>query len=300
MQLYVPLYISNYCVNRCLYCGFRAAGGGRKVRLTVDELVCESEILADAGFRHLLLVSGEDPRHVTVDYLAQAVDQLRGRFASIVLETPPFDTEAYRRLARAGVDGMTLYQETYDRETYAQVHPPGRKSDYGRRLVVHDDAAAAGIPKVNLGALLGLAPWPFEALALGLHVHYLYRRYWRTFVSVSFPRIRRAGSVHFTPAHSADDADLAHMIVALRLAFPDLGLVLSTREPEAIRNRLCFLGITQMSAGSRTSPLGYSRPEVADGQFEVSDERTPAEVAAFLEQHGFDPVWKDWDASIAR
>lgn len=299
MLLYAPLYLSNFCVSYCAYCGFRRGAGVRRLRLTVDRALAEAELLARQGFQHLLLVAGEDPRYMTTDYLCQLVSALRPRFASIAIEIHQLEYEDYRRLARAGVDGVTLYQETYHRHVYSRVHTAGPKADYTRRLQVHDDAGRAGIRKLNLGALFGLTPWRTELLALALHAQHLLRCYWRSEISISLPRIRPTETQRFIPEHPMTDADLVHALVALRIAFPDVGLVLSTREPAHLRDRLCHLGVTQMSAGSRTNPGGYSEPERAERQFQISDERSADSVARFLEQQGFEPVWKDWDSALA-
>lgn len=299
MLLYAPLYVSNFCASYCSYCGFRAGAGVRRRRLTVAETLREAELLAREGFQHILLVAGEDPKRITTDYLCDVARGLRRSFASVAVEVHQLERDDYARLVEAGVDGITLYQETYDREVYARYHLSGGKADYARRLRVHDDAGAAGAARVAIGALLGLSRWRAEALALGLHADYLLRRYWRTSVSISFPRIRPAASQAFQPPCPVQDADLAQMILALRLCFPDVHLTLSTREPARLRDRLCLLGITQMSAGSRTNPGGYSAPEESERQFEISDERPPDEVAAFLAAHGYEAVWKDWDAALA-
>jgi 2-iminoacetate synthase len=215
----------------------------------------------------------------------------------VAVEVEPLETEGYRRLIEAGIDGVTLYQETYDPVLYATYHTRGPKKRFAYRLEAPCRAAEAGIRRVGIGALLGLADWRVEAILVAAHAAYLGRRYWKTHVAISFPRIREAAS-RFTPPHPVSDRELARMIAALRLVLPDVGLVLSTRERPEIRDGLARIGITQMSAGSRTEPGGYRRPEDAEKQFLVEDPRAPAEVAARLRELGLDPVWKDWEEAL--
>lgn len=296
MNLYAPLYLSNVCINRCVYCGFSASHTkAPRRRLSVEEAEAEAAVIAQEGFRDLLLVSGEDPEFITLPYLEELVRRLRAHFVSISVEIYPLDTEGYRRLVEAGVDGVTLYQETYDRDVYAKVHPEGLKANYEKRLLAQEAAAKAGMRRLGIGALLGLADWRYETLAVAFHAHSLMQQYWKARVSISFPRLRPAPYVQMTIPSPVTDRDLVRMIVTLRLLFPDVGLVLSTRENAKLRDHLIPLGITQMSAGSRTSPGGYREPAGASEQFEVADHRSPREVAEVLRAKGLEPVWKDWD-----
>ncbi len=300
MDLYAPLYLSNVCINRCGYCGFNVGHKLARRRLSLDEAAREAGRIAGEGFRDILLVSGEDREHVTLDYLVELVRRLRARFASIAVEIHPQDETGYRRLCAAGVDGVTLYQETYDRDTYARWHPAGPKADYRARLAYPEGAARAGMRRLGLGALLGLADWRYEALCLALHAQALMKHFWRARVSVSFPRLRPAPHVALASIMPLADADLVQMILALRLCFADIGLVLSTREPATLRDHLLPLGITQLSAGSKTNPGGYGEDGAAGEQFAVADTRPVAEVVAYLRAQGYDPVWKDWDAAFLR
>jgi 2-iminoacetate synthase len=298
--LYAPLYLSNVCVNRCLYCGFNQESGASRRRLSLDEAEAEAALLAAEGFSDLLLVSSEDRSHVTVDYLVELAGRLRERFSSISIEIHQLETDEYRRLFQAGIEGVTLYQETYDRATYRRYHRRGPKSDYERRLRAHDDAASAGMRRLGLAVLLGLADWRIETLALAEHACSLMKCHWQSQVSFSFPRLRPARDVDgLAFEHLLSDADLVQMMLALRLCFADAGLVLSTREPASLRDHLVDLGITRISAGSKTSPGGYSGSGAVE-QFEVADTRTPSQVAAMIRSHGRDPVWKDWDAAFTQ
>jgi 2-iminoacetate synthase len=214
---------------------------------------------------------------------------------SLSIEVQVWDTETYRRLVDAGCDGLVVYQETYDRGTYAAVHLKGKKRNYDWRLAAPDRGAEAGMRRLGIGALLGLHDdWRFEALALATHARALVRRWWRCEVSVSLPRLRPAAG-GFEPADPVGDRDFVQLLCALRLLLPDLGITLSTREPPALRDALLRLGVTHMSAGSHTEPGGYASPSDAEPQFEIADTRSPAELAAVLRAAGYDPVWKDWE-----
>jgi len=300
VRLYAPLYLSSYCVNRCQYCGFNRDNDFARIRLSIDEALAEAEWLAAEGFRDLLLVTGEDRGFVTVPYLAELAKRLRDKFSFIGAEIYQLTASQYGQLFDAGIEGITLYQETYDRGTYARYHLAGPKADYDRRLRGPDDFAGAGMREIGLGALLGMADWRLETLTLGEHAFYLFRRYWQSRVSFSFPRLRPAcGVPRDAFPHLVSDRNLVQMMLALRLCFADAGLVLSTREPAGLRDRLVRLGITKMSAGSRTNPGGYSRPQTGSEQFQVEDTRSPSAIAQMLNRQGLDPVWKDWDRAVA-
>ncbi|HUT29252.1 MAG TPA: 2-iminoacetate synthase ThiH [Sedimentisphaerales bacterium] len=297
IRLYGPLYLSNFCINSCRYCGFNNTTSFERTRLTVDQALREADIIASEGFSDILLVSSEDRGFVSIDYLAELAGKLRQKFSFISIEVYGMTAQEYHRLFEAGIEGVTLYQETYNRRAYQYYHPAGPKADYDNRLTTPDRMAAAGMREIGLGALLGLTDWRTETLALAEHAHYLIKRYWRSHVSFSFPRLRPAFDVDSSQFQNLlTDKDLAQMITALRLCFADAGLVLSTRERAALRDNLIKLGITKMSAGSKTNPGGYSGCIDSIRQFEVDDSRSPAQVAAMIKQQGFDPVWKDWDA----
>ena len=296
LQFYAPVYVSNVCVNACVYCGFNCRNKVARRTLTLDEAAQEADYLAREGFRHLLLVSGEDRNGVPVEYFEALAARLRDRFASLSIEIYPLTTAEYARLVAAGIDSLALYQETYDPTAYARFHPAGPKRDFAWRLGALERGAAAGLQFLGLGALLGLSDWRVDAFYVGLHARFLQRRYWRQQVSVSFPRLRQAAG-GFVPEHPVSDAALVQILGALRLFLPDAGMVLSTREPAALRDHLVSLGITRISAGSRTNPGGYTASAPAEEQFAVQDSRSLAEVMAAVSRLGFDPVCKDWDRS---
>jgi 2-iminoacetate synthase len=298
VQLYAPLYVSNECVETCTYCSFARPNPIARRTLTVDEVVAEAELLRARGFRHLLLVSGEHPRHVSPDYLEAVIRALAPTFPSLSVEVQPQTRDVYARWVAAGCDGLVVYQETYDRTAYASVHIAGKKRDYDWRLETPERGAAAGMRRIGIGALLGLADWRLEAMHLAAHASFLARRHWRALVSVSFPRLRPAEYADTRPRQAVSDRELAQLVCAARIFLPDAGIVLSTRESAAFRNGMLGLGVTHVSAGSRTEPGGYSRPSRAGTQFEVEDSRSPAEVAGAIRAAGFDPVWKDWEAVL--
>jgi 2-iminoacetate synthase len=295
IHLFAPLYLSNECVSSCTYCGFAAENEIARRTLDPSEVLTEALELKARGFRHLLLVAGEHARIVSKDYLVECVGVLAPHLPSLAVEVQVWDTATYRRLVEAGCEGLVVYQETYDRGTYAAVHLKGKKRNYDWRLAAPDRGAEAGMRKLGIGALLGLhEDWRMEALALATHARALVHRWWRCEVSVSLPRLRPAAG-GFEPADPVGDPDFVQLLCALRLLLPDLGISLSTREPAALRDALLRLGVTHLSAGSHTEPGGYASPSDAEPQFEISDTRSPAEMAAVLRAAGYDPVWKDWE-----
>ncbi|TDA65627.1 MAG: 2-iminoacetate synthase ThiH [Clostridia bacterium] len=293
--LYTPLYLSNYCVNRCLYCGLSASNQIARKTLTPEEIEAEGRAIAGTGLRHLLLLTGEARRHAPLGYLVEAVKLLRPYFSSLSIEVYPLETEEYRTLLREGVDGLTVYQEVYDEEVYAQVHPAGPKRDYRFRLEAPERACQAGMVSVNIGALLGLNDWRREAFVTGLHAAYLQDHYWATEVAVSFPRLRPHAGSSFVPTVEVTDADLVQMMLALRLYRPRLGITISTRERPELRDRLVMLGVTRLSAGSSTEVGGRTTADKGEAQFEVADRRTVAEIYQMVLRQGYQPVFKDWE-----
>lgn len=295
--MYAPLYLSNLCTNGCLYCGFNATNRVPRQTLAMDEIEREARVLHDRGFRHILLVTGEDPKAVDNNYLAAAAQKLSHLFSSISIEVYPMEEAGYRQMVGAGVDGLTIYQETYDRSLYAEMHPFGRKRDFQFRLLAPEHGGAAGLRKIGIGSLLGLGNFRTEGFFTGLHALYLSRHYWRTHLSVSFPRMRPAEG-GFSPLNPVSDREFVQLICALRLLLPDAGMVMSTRESASLRDNLLPLGITQMSAGSCTSPGGYASEEESTRQFVIDDDRTAAEVEQMIQSKGYEAVWKDWDRAF--
>lgn len=293
MQLYVPMYLSNVCANVCTYCGFSAQNRIPRKVLNDAEILADSEVLQRHGFEHILLVTGETSR-VGVAYLENALRLLRPRFSALSIEVQPLDQPDYEALIDDGLSTVLVYQETYDGAVYPRHHLSGPKADIAYRLETPDRLGRAGVKKIGLGALYGLSDWRADAWFVGLHLRYLEKQYWKTRYSISFPRLRphEGKDIAVTPF---DERNLVQATCAFRLFSPEVELSLSTRESEAFRNQGFRLGFTSMSAGSRTNPGGYSSAPESLEQFQIDDDRSPAEVAAFLRSQGYEPVWKDWD-----
>lgn len=327
IRFFAPLYLSNECINNCKYCGFSRDNPILRVTLSLEEVHREAHALAEEGFRNILLVAGEHPKFVSNNYLRDCVALLHQDFPSISLEVGPMEKADYEPLVAAGAEGLVVYQETYDRAIYEQVHTAGPKRDFNWRLDTAERAYAAGFRRLGIGALYGLADWRAEAISLACHAEYLLRNCWKAQITISLPRLRpHAGE--FEPTTWISDRELVQLICALRLTFPDVGLVLSTREPAGLRDGLFPLGITHISAGSHTEPGGYTGAgkekihhtergriiplasessewsipaksrTAATGQFAIADERTPREISEVITRLGYEPVWKDWDFSL--
>lgn len=297
VQLYAPLYLSNECCNGCKYCGFNADNDLPRKTLSLNEIEKDAKVLRKQGFRHLLLLTGEAPKVAGIDFLEAAVERIKPLCGSISIEVFPMDMAGYSRMVAAGVDGLTVYQETYDVKLYQELHPYGPKSNYNFRLQAPEAAGVAGLRRIGVGALLGLGDCLTDVFYTGLHALYLARRFWRTQVTISFPRLCPAEG-GFQPRSIVSDRQLTQFICALRLLIHDAGLILSTRESATLRDNLLPLGITQMSAGSCTAPGGYSDNSNEGEQFSISDQRTPDEIAKLLAAHGYEAVWKDWDSAF--
>jgi len=299
MQLFAPAYLSNECQNVCTYCGFSAGNKVARRTLGPVEIIREAGALRRLGFGHVLLLTGESSK-VALPYFREALSLLRPHFPSLSMEVQPLETGEYAELRRHGLNGVFVYQETYHRETYGTHHPKGRKADFLHRLDAPDRVGAAGVHRIGLGALFGLEDWRAECFFTALHLRWLERRHWRSRFSVSFPRIRpHEGGL--TPKVEMSDRDLVQAICAFRLLHGEVELTLSTRESRRFRDNACRVGVTAMSAGSRTNPGGYAEGRGASlEQFEIEDDRAPEEVAAMLRAAGYEPVWKDWDPSYDR
>jgi len=294
MRMYAPLYLSNECLTTCAYCGFARELPIARKTLTADETLAEARHLLHQGFRSILLLTGEHERLTGVEFLEDRIRLLAREVPQLSIEVQVWSEEEYRRLAAAGCEGVVIYQETYHPDTYARVHLAGRKRHYRWRLLGPERAARAGMRRVGIGALYGLHPdWRYEALCVAAHARFLQRHYWRSQVSISFPRMRPSAA-GFQPVTSLGDRELVQLVCAARLAMPDAGLVLSARELPEFRDGLFRVGITHTSAGSHTEPGGYEQPKEATEQFEVADLRSPSRVVERLRELGYDPVWEDW------
>ena len=293
IQLFTPLYLSNYCVNGCVYCGFNTANKIPRGKLSYDEAEREAAAIAATGLRHVLLLTGESPTESPVPYIAECSRRIRKFFDSVSIEVYPLLLDDYARLADSGVDGITLFQETYDEELYARLHPTGPKRDYRNRLDAPERACAGGMRTVGIGALLGLGSWRHEAFLTAFHGAWLQKKYPSASLGFSLPRIRpHEGS--FMPDDPVSDTELVQIMLATRLYMPAAPITISTRERAFMRDHMVGLGMTRMSAGVSTGVGGRAAEEKTCGQFDISDERSVAEVCAMIESRGFQPVLKDW------
>ncbi|ORT48469.1 thiamine biosynthesis protein ThiH [Vibrio sp. qd031] len=298
ISLYIPLYLSNLCANACTYCGFSMENKIKRKTLNTNEIEAEMKVIKSMGFDSLLLVTGEHQTKVGMNYFRSVLPQIKEQFSYLAMEVQPLDTIEYEELKRLGLNAVMVYQETYNRSTYAAHHLRGAKMDFDYRLGTPERLASAGIDKVGLGALIGLDDWRTDCYFTALHLNYLERHYWKTRYSISFPRLRPCeGSVQ--PKSIMNDKQLVQLICAYRLLNPELELSLSTREEAEFRDKLVPLGITSMSAASKTQPGGYANSEIELEQFEISDERSAKDVAKAIERIGFQPVWKDWHCAYS-
>ncbi|MBI5397181.1 MAG: 2-iminoacetate synthase ThiH, partial [Verrucomicrobia bacterium] len=324
IRLFAPVYLSNECINNCKYCGFSRDNAILRTTLTVEQVMAESRHLLAEGFRNILLVAGEHPKFVSNSYLRDCVAALHAAgVPSINIEVGPLKADDYRPIVAAGCEGLVVYQETYNRDVYREVHTAGPKKNFDWRLETPERGYEAGFRRLGIGALIGLWKWREEAIALAAHAEYLLKKCWRSQLTISLPRLRPAAG-EFEPRHPISDREFVQMVCALRLTFPHVGLVLSTRESARLRDGLIPLGVTLVSAGSHTEPGGYtgagndklhvtekgkfvelpvipSEGEYAHAteQFAIADERSAAEMATKLRALGYEPVWKDWDPALS-
>ena len=300
ISMYIPMYVSNACSNACVYCGFNHTNELKRTILTMEQVEAECRAIKELGqFDNLLIVSGEMPSLCGTDYFENVLRTCRPYFNNLTIEVQPMKTEQYSRLIGAGLNGVVCFQETYRRSTYRDYHPRGMKSIYDWRLNGYDRMGAAGVHKIGMGVLIGLEDWRTDMVMLSRHLRYLQKRYWRTRYSVNFPRMCPSES-GFNPKVVMSDRELAQLTFAFRIFDHDVDISFSTRESEIFRNNMMTLGVTSMSAGSRTEPGGYALSNDALEQFEVTDSRTPTQVADAIRANGYEVVWKDWDAIFDR
>nr|WP_253271308.1 2-iminoacetate synthase ThiH [Saprospira grandis] len=298
LQLYAPLYLSNECQNICTYCGFSLDNPMRRRTLSGSEMLMEATALKEMGYEHILLVTGEANKTVGIDYFERAFKALQPHFAQLSMEVQPLKQEEYERLLPLGLHAVLVYQETYHKEDYKKHHPKGRKSNFTYRLDTPDRLGRAGVHKMGIGVLIGLEDWRTDSFFTALHLDYLERKYWKSKYSISFPRLRPF-SGGLDPKVPMNDRELVQLICAYRIYNEEVELSLSTRESEHFRNHTIKLGITSLSAGSKTNPGGYVVEPQSLEQFEISDERSPAEIVKMIEAQGYEAVWKDWDKAYS-
>ena len=297
VSLYAPLYIANYCRNRCAYCGFQVHNRIARKKLTFHEIDRECRALASRGIRSCLILTGESRYHSPPEYIGEAVRIAGKYFPNVGLEVYPLETDEYRELYKAGADGVTLFQETYDRLRYDELHLAGPKKNYDYRVGAPERIARAGFRHIGMGALLGLTDWREDVPKLFSHVRYLEKHYPGVEYTLSFPRLRPVAGDEGGGYQALSDKDMVKIICAARLVFPRVGINVSTREDPAFRDGIVELGVTKMSAGSLTTVGGYATEEAEsedDGQFCVHDPRNIKQIKSMLAKKGLDPVTTDW------
>ena len=297
LQMYIPMYLSNECQNICTYCGFSLDNNIRRTTLSDEQILREVEVIKSLGYDHILLVTGEANKTVGVEYFKNALKLISPHFSNISIEVQPLNRDDYEQLLPLGLNTVLVYQETYHKDAYKAYHPKGKKSNFYYRLETPDRLGRVGIHKIGLGCLIGLEDWRTDSFFTALHLSYLEKKYWKTKYSVSFPRLRPAeGAIQ--PKVVISEKELVQLICAYRIFNEEIELSISTRETENFRNNIIKLGITSISAGSKTNPGGYTNGQQTLEQFEICDERTPAEVAEMIKYQGYEAVWKDWDVAI--
>jgi 2-iminoacetate synthase len=298
LSLFAPLYLSNTCANECTYCGFSMSNAIKRLTLNESQVQKEVRAIKSKGFDHLLLVTGETNK-VSMPYFERMIPHIKPYFSQLSMEVQPLDTAEYKTLQTIGLDGVLVYQETYRRKTYLEHHLRGNKSNFNYRLDAPDRIGQAGIHKIGLGVLLGLENWRTDSVMMAHHLRHLQKRYWRSRFSVAFPRIRPCeGGI--VPKSVISDRQLVQLIAAWRLFDRDLEMSLSTRESAEFRNHAVRMGFTTMSAESKTQPGGYADDsQEALEQFEISDERSVADISAMIRSQGREVVWKDWDPALS-
>lgn len=293
IQMYAPMYLSNECQNICTYCGFSFTNKIPRRTLTNSEILKEVEYINSKGYKHILLVTGEANRKVGVDYIENALQLIRTHFSNISIEVQPLEQHEYERLINSGLYAVLVYQETYNKSEYKKHHPKGKKSLFDYRLETPDRLGRAGVHKIGLGALFGLEDWRTDSFFTALHLKYLQKHYWKTRFSISFPRLQPfSGGVE--PKVVMSDADLVQLICAYRIFDENLELSISTRETESLRNNIVNLGVTSISAESKTNPGGYTVEPQSLEQFETADNRSTEEITQMLKSKGKEVIWKDW------
>lgn len=297
IQLYAPMYLSNECNNICTYCGFSLDNKVKRKTLTDNEILKEVEFIKSQGFNHILLVTGEANYTVNINYFKNAINLIKSKFANISVEVQPLEVDEYKELHESGVYSVLVYQETYHKEVYKQYHPKGKKSNFDYRLETPDRIGQSEIHKIGLGILLGLEDWRVDSFFCALHLDYLQKTYWQTKYSISFPRMRPAEGI-IEPNVVVCDKELVQLLCTYRLFSEDVELSISTRESEKLRDNIIPLGVTSMSAGSKTNPGGYAVEPESLEQFEICDDRNVETISSLIKSKGYEAVWKDWDKAL--
>lgn len=292
--LYTPLYIANYCVNHCVYCGFNCHNQINRGKLTFEEIDRELSAIAKTGLREILLLTGESKYHSDVEYIGKAVEIAKRYFTTIGIEVYPMEVEEYAHLQKCGADFVSVYQETYDTEKYAQVHLSGPKRNFAYRFNAQERALLGGMRGVGVGALLGLGDFRRDAFAAGLHAQFLQKKYPKAEVSFSVPRLRPYKNHAQADSNDVHEPQLLQVMLAYRLLLPFAGINISTRERAGFRDHVVGMVATKISAGVKTGVGGHEEEEKGDAQFQISDPRSVKEIERMLLARGMQPVYRDY------
>lgn len=296
ITMFTPLYLANICENACIYCGFNRNSNAKRSKLSLEDVEAEAKAIKESGMRHVIILTGESRLATPPSYIADCARILSKYLDSVSIEVYSLCEDDYKMLFEAGVDGFTMFQETYNEDIYPTIHPSGPKHDYKRRLESPELACKANFHSVNLGALLGLDDWRRDSFFTALHAKYLIDKYPKTDVAVSLPRIRpTAKGGAFSPVCDVTDLTIVQAMTAYRCFLPRLGITVSTRELPEFRDNIIGLGVTKMSAGSITEVGGHADQAKTEGQFEISDPRSLEELSQAIIQKGYQPVYKDWE-----
>lgn len=294
INLYLPIYVSNYCSSDCSYCGFSKKNRIQRKKLSLSEVEVEAKEIAKSGIKSILFLTGESKKITPISYLIDVTKILKKYFSFVSIEVFPMSEEEYAKLHLAGVDGLTVYQEVYDRDIYKKVHTSGEKTNYEYRLQTPQRGAKAGMRSINIGSLFGLGEIASEAFFSGLHASYLSDKYLECEFGLSIPRINDAEG-HFKPNKIVDDVTFVQIMCAYRLFLPRVEINISTREEASFRENLLGICATKFSAGSKTEVGGYTKAKT-EPQFEISDDRSTKEVIQRIQELGYEPVYKNWES----
>lgn len=294
VNLYTPLYLANYCENHCAYCGYNVVNKIHRKKLTLDEVKLEGEAISKEGFKHLLILTGESKAKTPVSYIADCVRVLKPMFPSIGIEVYALTEDEYKTLVDAGVDSLTIYQETYNEEVYDKVHISGPKKDYKFRLDAPERGAKSGMYNIGLGALLGLSNFREDAFFTALHGEYIAKKYRGVNIAYALPRIRPHEG-EFNDINKVNDRNFVQILLAFKIFNPTASINISTRERPGFRDNLIPLGANKISAGVSTNVGGHAIEDVGEEQFEINDTRSAKEIKDMIKDLGYQAVFKDWE-----
>lgn len=293
VTLYTPMYIANHCINHCVYCGYNCKSGIKRRKLDMNQIKAECDCIADKGFKHILILTGESQHHSPIDYIGDAVKIASKRFASIGIEVYPMDVEGYKHVVDCGADSLTIYQETYDEEVYKKVHIKGPKANFKYRLDAPERGIMAGMRNISIGALLGLSDFRKDAFFSILHGEYLKNKYPHVELAYSAPRIKPfKGS--FDDINPVSDPTEFQIMTVMRLFDAHAALNVSTREDLEFRKNVMCLGVTKLSAEVTTDVGGHTLGEDGTNQFDNNEDSSLEEVGEMLDSIGYQYVFKDW------